>query len=378
MRQNKEKNTNQTRMNFHRKRDRILSLVLIVVLVVGLTSCASSNREKHIATGRTVIDCVGREVIIPENIERVGCLYAFAGHVTALLGEEDKIVAVVEGLKRDQLLTNMFPDILNKAVPFTDGSINMEELVKLDPDVVFIRETTAENESEMEKLTSFGIPALVVDSNTIEEQRDSVRLLGEVFGESAMEKAEMYEQFYQKAINTAVQNAELLEPEQSVSVFHSINEATRTDAKDTLSAQWMGLVGVNNVSVSKDLNPLEGKMYASLEQIYLWDPQIIICNEPGVTGYILSDSKWSGLQAVKKHKVYQMPIAISRWGHPGSMETPLAMYWLGKLVYPELYSDVDLRQETKDFYKTFFDYDLSDEEVSMILSGEGMRRGKIQ
>lgn len=361
------------------KTRKILALFLVAFFVFGLSSCNESGPvQKTKGATRTVTDCIGRTVEIPEKVERIGCLYAFSGHITALLGEEKKIVAIVQGLKRDKLLTNMFPDILDKAVPFADEAINIEELARLDPDVVFIRETTADNQSEMEKLTSLGIPALVVDSNTIEEQRASVLLVGEVCGDGAMQKAKEYDAFYQEAIQTAEEKAKLIRPAQVISVYHSVNEATRTDAKGTLSAEWMALVGVDNVAASKDLELFEGKTYAGLEQIYQWDPQIMICNEPGVGEYILSDDKWAELQAVKNKTVYQMPIAISRWGHPGSMETPLAMYWLGKLVYPELYSDIDLIKKTKEFYKTFFNYDLSDTEVSMILSGEGMRKDKSE
>ena len=356
-------------------------IIVTVVLMLTVTFAACENRqtvqENNAAEAtRIVTDCMGRQVEIPEKVERIGCLYAFAGHITALLGEEDKMVAVVDGLKRDQLLTGMFPDILHKAVPFTEGSINMEELVKLDPDVVLIRKTTAENQAEMDRLEVLGIPALVIDSNTIEEQRASVKAVGEVFGGEAEKKAEHYDEIYRSAIRVAKQKKAQLKPEQIITVFHSINEATRTDGAGTLPAQWMALVGVENVSVKNDLNLLEGKLYAGLEQIYLWDPQVIICNEPGVAAYILSDGKWSGLRAVKQRKVYQMPIAISRWGHPGSMETPLAMMWLGKRIYPELYQDIDLEQETRDFYQYFFHYDLTDDEISMILSGEGMRKEK--
>ncbi len=359
---------------------KIVAVILIALMLISMfSSCGfgveAQLRDKETGT-RIVVDCIGREVEIPEKIEAVGCLYAFSGHITALLGEEDKIVAVVDGLKRDQLLTGLFPDILEKPVPFTEGSINIEELVKLNPDVVFIRTSTAENQGEMEKLASFGIPAVVVDSNTIKEQRASVIVAGEVFGGAALEKAKQYETLYREAMDVASEKAEKLKPDEIVSVFHSINEATRTDAKGTITAEWTTLVGVNNVSVNQELSILEGKMYAGLEQIYIWNPELIICNEPGVRDYIMKDAKWSGLQAVKDHAVIQMPIAISRWGHPGSMETPLAIYWLGKQVYPELYADVDLVGKTRDFYQIFFDYKLSDEEISLIFSGEGMRKEK--
>lgn len=366
------------KINNFLKKKKIIIFVLIILFAINGSACGNKdhNMDEENSTIRIVEDCIGRKVEIPNKVERIGCLYAFSGHITAMLGEEDKIVAVVGGLKRDKLLTDMFPDILEKPVPFTEGSINIEELIKLNPDVVFIRTTTAENKGEMDKLNSFGIPALVVDSNNMEEQRASVRLVGQVCGGEAIKKATQYDEIYQKAIDTAIKKSDQLRPNQVVTVFHSINEATRTDVSGTLPAEWTKLVGVDNVSAEEELNILEGKMYAGLEQIYIWDPQIIVCNEPGVGEYILTDSKWSGLQAVKNQKVYQMPVAISRWGHPGSMETPLAMYWLGKLVYPDLYKNIDLEKETKNFYQTFFNYDLSDEDVSMILSGQGMRKGK--
>ncbi len=354
--------------------------LIILILMLLLSACGeTSGSLSHVDEGsRIVTDAIGRQVEIPEKVERIACLYAFAGHVTVLLGEEEKIVAVVEGLKRDKLLTSFFPSILEKDVPFTDGTINVEELARLDPDVVFIRRSTIENQAEMSKLEAFDIPAIVIDSNTIAEQRKSAQVIAEVCGGQAKNKAEIYDDIYQRAIDTAESKAYRIDPEEKVSVYHSVNEATRTDMSGTLSAEWTALVGVENVSADKELSAFEGKMYAGLEQIYTWDPEIIICNEPGVRDYMLNDEKWSELAAVTQKRVYQMPIAISRWGHPGSMETPLAIYWLGKLAYPELYSDIDLEKETRDFYKAFFNYELDDSEIASILSGEGMRLLKTQ
>lgn len=353
-------------------------LLIFFMTVMCLTSCGERSDHAGEEKTRVVVDCIGRQVMVPDKIQRVGCLYAFAGHVTALLGEEDKMVAVVNGLKRDKLLTGMFPDLLNKPVPFSQDHINIEALAKLDPDVVLIRETTAKNPAEMEKLEAFGIPVLVVDSNTIEEQRASVLMVGELFGGAALEQAKKYDSFFEDAVEAAKEKANHINPDKRITVYHSINEATRTDSAGTLPAEWTELVGVENVSAEEPLSLFEGKTYAGLEQIYRWDPKVIICNEPGVSEYILTDGKWKGLRAVKNKEVYQMPIAVSRWGHPGSVETPLAIYWLGKLVYPEIYSDVDLIGKTREFYQTFFHYELSNEEIDRILSGEGMRKEKSE
>jgi len=350
--------------------------LLLLCILFSFASCGTSEAAADLKEKETrvIVDCVGREVEVPQRVDRIACLYAFSGHVTALLGQADKIVAVVNGLQRDLLLTEMYPSILDAAVPYTEGSINIEELVKTEPDVVFIRESTYETTEEMKKLEAFDLPVVVIDSNTIEQQRKAVAVVGEICGGDALKKAGEYEAFFQEAVDFAGSKKELIEKGRKVRVYHSINEATRTDMQNTLPAQWIELVGVENVSVGQELGALEGKTYANLEQIYLWDPELIICNEPGVANYMLEDSKWAELQAVKEKKVYQMPIGISRWGHPGSVETPLAIYWLGKLAYPEEYKDLDLDAKTREFYGTFFKRELTGEDLGKIFSGEGMRK----
>ena len=36
--------------------------------------------------------------------------------------------------------------------------------------------------------------------------------------------------------------------------------------------------------------------------------------------------------------------------------------WLAKTLYPEETASIDLKKETIEFYKTFYNYDLSDKE----------------
>jgi iron complex transport system substrate-binding protein len=108
----------------------------------------------------------------------------------------------------------------------------------------------------------------------------------------------------------------------------------------------------------------------------LWDPEAILANEPGVAAYIRNNPEWSAVSAVRNGRVFQMPIGISRWGHPGSLETPLAILWTAKTVYPDRFKGLDMNQEVREFYKTFFNYDLSDNMVQQILAGKGMRLTK--
>lgn len=362
-----------------------LFLPFAVFILAGLLFAGCSS-QKEAATGVseknhnnsdtiTVRDYFGREVEVPAQAKRIACLYAFAGHVVAMLGKGGNIVAVVEGLKRDVLMTEMLPNIKDASVPaLGGGAINLEELIRVSPDVIFIKGDTGKNEGEIEKLEKSKIPYLVVDCKNIKEQQYIIEMIGQVVG--CRDKAKRYNEFYRQCIERVQKKVAGIPLKDRIRVYHSVNEATRTDPKDSLPADWLQVAGAVDVSADKDLKLIENKYFASLEQILVWDPDVIIVNESGVADYIMKNKQWASLSAVKNHKVYQMPIGMSRWGHPGSLETPMAILWTAKTLYPELFSDLNLVKETKNFYKEFYNFDLSDETAKKILSGEGMRLSK--
>lgn len=41
--------------------------------------------------------------------------------------------------------------------------------------------------------------------------------------------------------------------------------------------------------------------------------------------------------------------------------------WLAKTLYPNEFKDLNLEQKTREFYKKFYNYDLSNEELKEIL-----------
>lgn len=330
--------------------------------------------HENIPSPITVVDSLGREVVITKPVEKIACGYAYTGHVTAMLGRGKDIVAVVDGLKRDKVLTNLHPHIKDLPVPFSTGVVNIEELLTCEPDVVFLKVETALNESERAKLDKFNIPYVVIDFHSMEEQMESISIIGKVLGTE--EKAQRYIDYYKKTIEDTERIVTLIPQEERVSLYHSVNEAVRTDIRDSLPADWIAVTGGINVSIGEDLRISGDKSFATLEQIYLWDPDIIIANEAGVPEYMLSNEQWAALRAVKEKRVYQIPNGISRWGHPGSLETPLAILWTAKLLYPDYFEEIDMEVETKNYYKNFFDIELSSQEVKEILSGKGMREAK--
>ena len=353
---------------------RLGAILTMTLLVLGVSGCQTKTNptvQNESIAMVSVTDSLGREVMVPVNPERIACLYAFTGHVTTLLDKGPDIVAAVEGLKRDKLLTQLVPEILTAFIPLNADKINIEELIKSDPDLIFIREDTAKDEREIDQIDKTGIPYLIISDTTMEEQMEAIGIIGKALGKEA--EADEYLDFYQGSIELVKSVIDEIPEADRVRVFHSVNEATRTDFKDTLPAEWTAAAGAINVSVDSDLRFTDNKYFASLEQIYLWEPDVILAHEDAALEYIRTNEQWAAIDAVRSGKVFKMPNGISRWGHPGSLETPLAILWTAKTLYPDRFTDLDMTKETKDFYLKFFDVELSDEAVADILAGSGMR-----
>lgn len=352
-----------------KKQNIIISLILALMMLVTVTGCGGGTADS--GSTKTVTDCIGREVQIPEKPERVACLYATAAHMMAMLDEGDKIVGCPNGVKSDVLMQMKYPEITETSTPHQEGSVNAEELLATETDLALVSGSLASSEGEMEKLDDMGIPYVVIDYTSIDELRTAVRVAGEVFDKQ--EKAEQYISFFDDTLSMVDEKLEDVDTQEAPDVYHSINEATRTDPEGTICSEIMERAKVKDISVEKGTLATGKNAYITLEELYNWDPDAIIANEYSVTEYVMSDSKWEGLTAVKEKKVYTLPVGATRWCHPGSMEAHMGVLAVAVQFYPERFKDFDIKEYTRDYYKTYFDLDLDDQTLDKILAGEGMR-----
>jgi iron complex transport system substrate-binding protein len=206
----------------------------------------------------------------------------------------------------------------------------------------------------------------------MESQMTVVETMGRILDRE--KKASDFTRYYRQAIARVKERTDKIADADKLTVYHAINEAFRTDGPGTLEADWTGACNVLNVSVGKGLlEKKRNKRFAGMEQILMWNPEIIIANEAKTTQKILSDPQWAPIKAVQTGRVFTIPVGISRWGHPGGLETPLAILWTAKTAYPDLFTDLDLKTEVRQFYQRFFDLTLDDPTIERVLSGQGMR-----
>ena len=367
---------------------RALTVMLTVLMLAGtLAGCGGSGSaggtggsggagSPGAQSGKTitVTDCTGREVEVPEQCDRIAALDSFTAEAMVIAGAGERICACPNGTKSDVLLQQLCPTLKDAPSVKINGSINVEGLISLGADVVIVKSAILQNEDEIGKLEKLNIPYVAIEYATMEEQIAAMELIGTICGGSAQEKMTQVADYYRSTVKTVKEHAAKIPYKEKVKVYHSINEAVRTDGKNSLGAEWIEAVGGIDVSAGEMAN-VDGVDYqATLEQIYAWDPDVIICNSAESVDYLNSDSKWKGMRAVRDGQVKAIPVGTGRWGHRGSVETYFAMLWLGCTIYPEYYKDVDLKKEVTTYYNDILGIEVDDELYEEMLSGKGMRR----
>lgn len=342
------------------------------------TETANEKSENTAETStRTIVDHLGNEVTLPENIETIvttsitpmpSVYCMFAGSAERLIGMSPSSMAAAE----NSILADIMPEILEVSTDFmTGGEVNVEELITMNPDVIFCN---ASKEDEYNQLRAAGLPVVAVSTSqwgadSVETFEGWVTLLGEVLGEE--DKAAGITEYGREVYNMIQERVSTLDESEKLSVLFLYNYkdgVIRTSGNSHFGQYWADATGTINVAESQDASSLE----INMEQIYEWDPDIIYVsnfvpylaedfyNNEGYEGH-----DWSVVRAVQEGNVYKCPLGVYRW-YPPSSDTPLMLLWLAKTNYPELFEDIDLEVEMKTYYSEYFGIELTEEDIEKI------------
>ena len=333
---------------------------------------ASSSSNEHTSffvkdngDGTKVIkDIDGKEVTVPTNPERIADLWHANNQVVLLLGGADKLVSTTTNVKSLAWFKKVYPGIENVDAPVKDTDVNMEQLLADKPDVLL-----ASNKDQVSKASEAGIPSVHVEFQNFADLKRTVELTAEVIGTpDAIAKAKQYTEYLEK--NEKLVQDRLKDVKDKPKVLHISggSDLTKVDGSKSLIGEWMNLTGAEN-----SLDGVENLKNVSLEQIIASKPDIIIIGgadaQKGVDA-IKSDPAWADVPAVKNDKILKNPVGTFNWDRY-SAEEALQILWAAQQFHPEQFQDIDLVKETQDFYKTYYGYDLTEDEANRIISGQG-------
>ena len=206
-----------------------------------------------------------------------------------------------------------------------------------------------------------GIPCVHISSN-LATYGDCYRTLGELLGVEgrANEIADYCDAAY-KEISDVM---ETIPAEDRVDVLYLTGEdGLSCLANGSYQANVIDMVS-DNIAVVDD--PSGKSNQTSMEQIVSWDPEFIIFAPLSAYDLAGTDATWQTLTAIEGGNYCEVPSEPFNWlNGPPSVNQVLGMQWLPRVLYPEKFDD-DMYETVAAYYKTMYQYDLSEDEFNEI------------
>ena len=318
---------------------------------------------------RSVTDQLGRQVTLPDHIDRVVVLQHQTLNLLVQLNAQNDIVGVLSSWKKQlgPQFARFMPAITALPMPGDLTQVNLESLLALNPQVVFVANYAP---AEMiQQIQTAGIPVVAIslredaagEQNKMnptmgnEEQaynnglKQGIRLIGDVVGKQKEAEALIDYTFTARAkANAPVAD---IAQDKKVRVYMA-NPDLNTYGSGKYTGLMMEHAGALNVASAS----VKGARQVSLEQVLQWDPEVIFVQDryPEVVKQIETDPNWQAIDAVKNHRVWLMPEYAKAWGYPMPEALALGELWMAKKLYPERYKNVDVEAQAQDYYQRFY------------------------
>ena len=243
----------------------------------------------------------------------------------------------------------------------------MESLIDARPQIIIdlgdAKDTIADDMDRIQKQT--GIPTVFIEAD-LDDMAAAYRMLGDILNRAGT--AEPLAQFIEKSVAMAQENSAKIPESQRLSVlFGTGSTGLACNAAGSVQADVIDLVGAVNAIIPEEVSNRGGGTTVSLEEVYAVQPDVILLSTGGPYD-TLTQGEWAGLTAVQNGRYYEIPGLPYDWmSSPPSVNRVLGIWWLGNLLYPELY-DYDMVQVAQEYYRLFWHYDLTEEEARQMLS----------
>jgi iron complex transport system substrate-binding protein len=306
----------------------------------------------------TVTDQNGTTHEIPQPVRRVITPHSISTYMVYGVGGADRLVAGAFLGARNEIGAQRFLNIDPRlpelsAYMLSQREVNVEEVAQIAPDVIF----TSTRSQWLDAVAELGIPVVLFQGETPEALQEAVQIVGDILGPNTAAHADAWVEYYQGVYDTVrTATADL---DERPGVLFTGDEAQRVISGDMYQTSMIDAAG--GISVTSDLTGYWNDV--NLEQVLLWNPDVIFSASYGVGVDAFTDSaEWRVVEAVEAGEVYQMPAYVAPWDTP-IPESVLGIMWMAETLYPDAV-DYDCATETAYFYRNFYGVTLPEADIA--------------
>jgi iron complex transport system substrate-binding protein len=319
------------------------------------------------ARAESITDAAGRVIQTPEIVARVfpaGPPAAISLYTLA----PDLLLGWPRANRADECRF-MLPDVCARPevgrLTGRGNTANLESVLALRPDLIVDVGSTAPTFSSLAARVQeqTGIPYALLDGR-FEATATTYRLLGALIRRDA----EALATYTEKTISTILARIKPIPQNERPRVYYARGpRGLETGLGGSINVETIEFLGARNVAAERQ----GGLATVSIEQVLVWNPQVIVTIDREFAVNARSDPQWANVEAVRAGRVHLSPVLPFGWvDFPPSVNRLIGLWWLAKILYPKHF-DEDIRTLTRDFYSRFYHVTPSNADIDRVLEGRG-------
>jgi iron complex transport system substrate-binding protein len=298
-----------------------------------------------------VVDSSGREIRPPAKVERVYAAGPPAGLLVFAIAPH-KLTGWTRAMRPNeaQFFAEKYAQLPELGrLTGRGNTANVEVVLKARTDLIVdvgsTGATLASLASQVQEQTR--IPYALFDGR-MELTPAALRSLGRLMGHEG--EAEKLAAWYENELKEVKQRVARASSHPLVYYGRGTN-GLQSGGKGSINVEILDFLGARNAAAEARA----GLATVSLEQVILWNPEVILTTDPSFWSSVWDDARWRGVKAVAAKRVYLSPHLPFGWfDFPPGANRLLGAWWAGKLLYPQSFADVDLRARVAEFHRRFY------------------------
>lgn len=324
-------------------------------------------------SAKNITDVTGKTVQLPESIDHVICSGSGCLRLLTYLQAQDKIVGV-DSIETRQKSFDARPYALAnpqfKKMPIFGefrGHDNPERILTLTPQPQVIFKTYSQmgyDPVELQQKT--GIPVVVLNYGNLTHYRpqlyQSLRIMGEALGKQ--ERAEGVISFFEDTIADLKQRTEDILPEKRPEVYLGGVAFKGPHGFQSTEPAYPPFTFVHANNLAHDTTMTKKELRNSniaKEKIVAWNPEILFLDlatlqlgdKAGGLYELKTDRAYQSLRAVGDGRVYGL--LPYNWYTKNYGSILANAYYIGKLLYPDQFSDIKPDEKADEIYNFLVD-----------------------
>ncbi|HHT25100.1 MAG TPA: ABC transporter substrate-binding protein [Clostridiaceae bacterium] len=248
------------------------------------------------------------------------------------------------------------------------NTCNVEEILALEPDLVIVY-----GKEQAEGLDVLPMPVLNFLESSKDNEQTTInrdKFMREIFGVDSDTSLEEEWKTANEKVAQCLSAVEGQPQPKALMIFNNTGEKITVRGSNTYGDSWITKSGMINVAAEVEGDGVE----VTMEQIYQWNPDIIIVHgglpETDYLTNSISGQDWSQVEAFKNGRIYYTPKGISAWTAPNA-DSPMMAQWMVMRAYPDTYPEEEFVSNLISYYQRRYGVEITEDLAEEIIWPHG-------